>query len=342
MKIHRDVARTFLLLTLPAFVLLATPGVKHTTVTKMKFHGLMGSMMKMAGGDKPHSTTNYVQGDVQRTDNFDDKGNPTNSTIIDLDREVYLTLDHKKKQYTEMTFAQWKEMMSKMMSRSSSPAKQGDEAQSDVKVNFDVKVDRTGEKRTIAGFNAEKVVLTMTATGEKAESPQEQGGKGAMTITSAMWLTNDVADNQELVAFNRKFVEKLGMDMSAGAQNMLAALQSNPQLANAMKKLAEESKKMQGFSVLTESKFEIVAEPGSGQTQQMSKEDQEKMAKLPKSFGGLLGKMVPKQSSGDASGSNVLYESTQETTEFTTASLGADLFKVPAGYKAAKHPMMKN
>ncbi len=342
MIINRSVTRMFLLLTLPAFALLGNPGVKHSTVTKMKFHGFMGSMMKMAGGDKPHSSTNYVQGDFQRSDNFDDKGNPTNSTIIDLNREVYITLDHKKKEYTEMTFAQWKEMMSKMMGRASTADKRGDDKQADVKIDFDVKVERTGEKKTIAGFNTEKVVLTMTATGAKETTPQEQGGKGGMIITSAMWLAKDASGFEELAAFSRKFSEKLGMDISAaGGQSMAAALQSNPQLANAMKKLAEESKKMQGFSVLTESKFETTAEAGSAQMPQMSAEDQEKMAKLPKSLGGLLGKMGPKQGGAD-SGSNVLYETTVETTEYKTGSFNADLFTVPAGYKAVKHPMMKN
>lgn len=346
MRIHRNITRLLILSIVPIFALGASSrGVKQTTVTKTKFHGFMGSVMKMGGGDKPQTATTCVQGNQQRTDQFDEKGKLISTAIVDLDREIMINFDHKKKERTEMTFAQWKEMLSKMASSFSQPqpkAKKKGESAPEVKVDFDVKVTPTEETKTIAGYSTKKTILTMTATGTKEATPQEQGGKGGMGITSAMWLTENAPGYEELSAFGRKFAEKLGMDMSAaGAQSMLAALQSNPQLKDAMKKLAEEGQKMKGFALLTESKFETTATPG-GQNPQMSAEDQEKAAKMPKSVGGLLGKMMPKPKSDDGSGSNVLYETTVETTELTTETFPASHFTAEAfaNYKLVKHPMV--
>ncbi len=337
MKVTRFSTFLSIFLLLPVLAWCASPGVKHSTITTMKFHGFMGTMMKMAGADKPHASTTYVQGHQQRTDQMDEKGTLIRSTIIDLDREVYITIEHKKKEYSEMTFAEFKEMMNKMKSQLGAPQQQPGPKSADVKVDFDVKVDRTGEKKTIAGFSAEKVILTMTAVGEKAATATEQGGTGKMVVTSTMWVTKDARGYEEQMAFWRLFGEKMGMDMSGG-QNMMAGLQANPQLAKAVAKLAEEGRKLQGFAVLVESKFETQAEAGApaGEAQQ-----------APRSGGGGmlggLGKKLMKVPASDepGSGGGVLYENRMETTAYETGSYPADLFTVPAGFKAVKSPMMR-
>jgi len=335
MKVSRFSTFLGVFLLLPVLAWSASPGVKHSTITTMKFHGFLGTMMKMAGGDRPHASTTYVQGHQQRTDQMDEKGTLVRSTIIDLDREVYITIEHKKKEYSEMTFAEFKEMMSKMKNQLGTPQERAGQKPADVKVDFDVTVNRTGEKKTIAGFSTEKVILTMTAVGEKAATATEQGGTGKMVVTSTMWMTKDARGYEEQMAFWRSFGEKMGMDMSGDGQNMMAALQANPQLAKAVAKLAEESRKMQGFAVLVESKFETQAKAGAPAAEAQG---------APRSGGmlGGLGKKLLKVPASDEPGSGgVLYESSVETTAYETGSYPADLFTVPAGFKAVKSPMMR-
>ncbi|MCG3156259.1 MAG: hypothetical protein DKINENOH_02882 [bacterium] len=336
MKVSRSSTLLSVFLLFPILAWCASPGVKHSTITTMKFHGFMGTMMKMAGGDKPHASTTYVQGHQQRSDQMDEKGTLVRSTIIDLDREVYITIEHKKKEYSEMTFAEFKEMMNKMKSQLGTPQAEAGQKPADVKVDFDVKVDRTGEKKSIAGFNTEKVILTMTAVGEKAATATEQGGTGTMVVTSTMWVTKDAKGYEEQMAFWRLFGEKMGMDMSGGGQNMMAGLQANPQLAKAVAKLAEESRKLQGFAVLVESKFETQAKAGAPAAEAQG---------APRSGGGMLGglgKKLMKVPASDEPGSGgVLYETRVETTAYETGSYPADLFTVPAGFKAVKSPMMR-
>lgn len=194
----------------------------------------------------------------------------------------------------------------------------------------------------MAGYNAEKVILTMTAKGEK----QAEGGNagemdnGGMIITSTNWLSTEVKGYDEVIAFHKAFAEKIGMTPGGGLAGMIEKLtKSNPQLADAMKKLEEEGKKFQGVPLLTESVFETWAQPSGAQAgaPETMPEEQEK----PKSAGGLLGgfgkklgqKAMKKDDNADGSGRNVLMESMTEISEISNASLNSGLFVVPADYK---------
>ncbi|MGH7594842.1 MAG: hypothetical protein ACREOI_00740 [bacterium] len=314
------------------------PDVKTISTTKLTFKGTLGTMMKMFGGNKPVTSTQYIQGNKSRTDNVNEEGKLTTSTIVDLDREAFINIDHKKKEYTEMTFDYYRNML-KSMGGKSEEKQEHEKSEPEVKVSFDVKVDKTGEKKNIAGYYAEKVILTMTAKGEK----QAEGGpagemeKGGMIITSTNWLSTEVKGYDEVIAFHKAFAEKLGMKPGGSWAGMIE--KSSPQLAEAMKKLEEEGKKFQGVPLSTESVFETWAQPSEAQagTSETMPEEQEK----PKSVGGLLGgfgkklgqKAMKKDDNADNSGRNVLMESVTEISEISNTSLNSGLFAVPTDYK---------
>ncbi|MGH7496451.1 MAG: hypothetical protein ACREOO_29220 [bacterium] len=331
----KSIRALLVLKTLFAVALYAHPGVKTVKTTTMKFHGFLGTMMKMSGGDKAYTSTTYLDGSRMRSDRLTEDGKLENSTITDLDREVIVNLDHKKKEYTEMTFAEFKEMMAKMKEKMAGMQPQASQGSADIKMEYDFKVDRTGEKQTIAGFHAEKVIMTMTAKGETQATPATAGGKGGMVITSTQWLTTDAPGKAEAIAFGQKFAQKMGLALGAdGSANQWQTLAAfNPQLAKAIEKLAEEGKKMEGVAVKTESVFESWADPaaqtapaGTGKTQEMPSSVSGLFGSLGKSMGG-------KSKAGSAPGRSVMFESTEETKEINTGSFSGDLFSTPAGYK---------
>lgn len=315
------------------------PDVKTTTVTQMKFTGMLGTMMKMFGGNKPITSTQYIQGHKSRSDNMNEEGNPAASTIIDVDREVMINIDHKKKEYTETTFAELLQRFKEMKEKTQSQPAEGKE-QPEVKLSFDVKVDRTGEKKTIAGYSAEKVILTMTASGEGTDAQSGETGKGGMVVTSTHWMANSVKGYDEVQAFQTAFAQKLGE--MAGANSMAQMLENlkktNPQLAEAMKKLEQEGKRLQGVSLLTTTVFETWAEGAANQTPQTEKTEESGPTK---SVGGLLGgfgkklgqKAMKKDESASNNGRSVLLESTSEITTIATSAVDAGLFAAPMGYK---------
>ncbi|MDZ7359231.1 MAG: DUF4412 domain-containing protein [candidate division KSB1 bacterium] len=339
MKTSRIVVSGILLAGTLALAFSPRPDFKTSSTTRLIFKGALGTMMKMVGGNKPMTGTQYIQGHKSRQDNIDDEGKITTSSIIDLDREVMITIDHKKKEYTEMTFAELREMF-KGLGEKAKTAQDKPKSEADVKVSFDVKVNRTGEKKNIAGYETEKVILTLTAKGEAQDKNSAETGKGGMIVRSTNWVAANVKGYDEVQAFHLAFAEKLGMMSGGGPAQMIESLSKmNPQLAEAMKKLEQESKKLQGVALMTETVFETWAEPSEKPTEAPAAQAGEQQP--PKSVGGLLGgfgkklgqKVAKKDDAASSDGRNVLMESVTEVTFLGSTSVDAGLFAAPAGYK---------
>ena len=103
-----------LLLTPSNFLLLAD--LKYEETTRIT-GGFMEGFSKMAGffgakGLNNTTTATYVKGDRLPTDTFDE-GDLTSSEIIQLDREEIIAIDHKKKAYSVVTFAERRAQMEK-------------------------------------------------------------------------------------------------------------------------------------------------------------------------------------------------------------------------------------
>ncbi len=339
MKTSRFALLGILLVSLLVLAASPLPDVKTTSTTKLTFKGTLGTLMKMFGGNKPMTSTQYIQNNRSRTDNFDDEGKPTTSTIVDLDREVFINIDHKKKEYTEMTFAEYRAMLQSLGGKAKEAQEKREEKETpEVKVSFNVKVDKTGEKKSIAGYHAEKAILTMTASGEAQAEGGKAGetNKGGMIVTSVNWLSNEVKGDEEVTAFHKAFAEKLGMMPGSGslASVMENLMKSNPELAEALKKLEQEGKKMQGVALMTESVFETWAQPSATPAEAPEEQEKPKSGGLLGGFGKKLGqKVMKKDDEANDSGRKVLMESMTEITEISNASLSGEVFVVPAGYK---------
>jgi len=322
--------------------------VKQKSMTKMDFKGSLGTIMKIMGAEKPQYTVTYLKGNILRTDKLDKKGKKVKeSDIIDLDRELFIHIRHKKKKYSQMTFDEWKEMLAKAMEQlnsyqtgeQTSDKGGNDETAPEVKWDFKVDVETPGDKETIAGHPTEKVILKMNleveAT-EKAkgdqENQEEQKAKGGLKVTSTQMLCKDIKGDEELKEFHLKLADKLGMNpQKGGLANILSkVMQSNPALGAAMTKMQEEGKKLNGVPLRSHTVFATWGEP----SQQMKKDD-EQNSEIPTSMGGLFKKFGRKKKKPNGS-PNDLLETTSEISVFETSPLSADLFTVPVKYKLEK------
>jgi len=310
--------------------------VTQKSETKVEIKGAVGSMMKMFGGNKPVRTVTYLKGNRQRTDTVDKKGKVKSSNIVDLDREVFINIDHKKKKYTEMTFEQWREMLKSgfagIMNQKRDDSPKSDEEKPNMNLKFSVDVEAPGESKKIAGYNAEKVIVELKIEGEgsaEKEGEEPERVKGGMNVRSTNWVAKSAAGSEEMRAFARKFAEKLGMDPGQGGMAGAVAqlLKSNEQLAAAMKELRTESDKLAGTPMYVHTVFETW-----GESDKMKDDDNEQQ--MPKGFGGLLkGFGKKKMSKKKDDGPNVLLETTMKVTSYSTDSLSNDLFVAPANYK---------
>ena len=82
---------------IPGLLFASAPDLKKAYSTKVELKGTLGSMMKLFGGNKPTYQVEYLKGDLKRIDTVDKKGKIISSQIIDLDRELFITVDYSNK-----------------------------------------------------------------------------------------------------------------------------------------------------------------------------------------------------------------------------------------------------
>jgi hypothetical protein len=131
------------------------------TTTRKTTGGMMASMGGAAGG--PQTSKSYFKGQKMKTDS----GGAT-AIILDFDAQTITTINTTKKTYTVKSFS--------------------DIGAAGKTADVDVKVDakETGQRKTINGFNASELVMTM-----EVDSPQAQQ-MGKMQMEMNMWLSPDV------------------------------------------------------------------------------------------------------------------------------------------------------
>jgi hypothetical protein len=135
------------------------------------------------------------------------------STIYDLDAGTVTTINNTKQSYSTLTFDEMREQMERMQQRMNKKRDGGD-------LQFDVKVEKTGQTRTINGQSAKETLITMTAKQESAN--------GQMVVKTHTWLVPLAASTREIVDFSRKLGEKFayaygGSPMMGAASGGLGA-----------------------------------------------------------------------------------------------------------------------
>lgn len=271
-------------MTLTASGLLADFSYQETsTITG----GMMVSMMKTLGAfskqmrqstDPIHSTV-AVQGDRMV------HSSPTHTTIIDLGAQTMTSVDAQKKTYSVMTFDEYRQALEKMSER----MKQNDKGE----MNFKITAKDTGNTRQVAGFNTKEFLVKMEMEGTDKQS----GQKGAMVITTDMWVAPSVAGYTEVRAFYQKMAEKLNWSPSGGM------FMNRPDVAKGMAEVYKEIGKMDGIPVLQNVKMgaegmapageggqQTAAQPDAPPQQQQAQQQQQQpqQAERP-SVGGALG-----------------------------------------------------
>jgi len=311
--------------------------VHSSSTTRMEFKGTVGTMMKFFGGDKPIRSETFLKDRMLRTDTMDKKDHLVRSEIIDLERELFISMDHKEESYSQMTFAEWREMIEEQMKDLEQKQAEADKNSNEVEWTFDVNISRTGESREIAGQRAQNVILTVDVNARNNDAESEEPSEGGMIVTSTFWI-GESDRFQEIEAFHRELAEKLGMNPGfSGAVSMMEMMaKTQPQLAAAMAKLEKEKAGLEGYPLLVDTIYKLKgAEAGGSQQEQGGME-------VPTSLGGLfkgLGKKVKSDNQEEKGQPGVLMQTTTEVEILSFTALESDLFQVPSGYKLIEAKM---
>jgi hypothetical protein len=299
-------AAAFLIFVVLATTLTARADFSYTTTNKTTG----GAMAAMAAGSTTPPAKHYFKGQKMKTENGD------TATILDFDAQTITTVNNKLKTISVRGFSEL------------GAAAQ----QAGVSVKVDVK--ETGQQKTINGYNAKELVMTMDV-----DSTQTQQ-MGKMQMEMDLWLSGDVPGVGELRSFYKKNMERMPWAALSGGGN--AAMQSG--MAEMQRKMAE----MNGVQVLGVVKMK----PAGGapvpampqMTAAQSAQMQAAMARLQamQQQGGpaaaaaaqAMARMGGMTNGAPAAGaSNSLMEITMESTDFSTASIPDSVFAIPAGYQ---------
>lgn len=285
--------------------------------------GAMVSMMKFAGAfsKDAHKAMDPIQATVSvKGDRLVHK-TADSLSITDLEKETITHVNLANRTYSVITFAQMKQAMEEMTQKMQKGANtQGTDMQ------FDVKVNDTGNTKPINGYTAHQTIMTITMQGTDAKS----GARGGIDMTTDMWIAPNVAGYGEVRDFYKRMAEK--MAWIPGTSPMLM---SRPGMSQAMARLYKEGAKLDGMPVV-----EIIRMGGN--TQGMPQGDSaapQPPASMSGALGGMLASRTARRKKDDAP-ANSLMEMTMEVTSFSAAPADPALFDIPSGFtKVDEDPM---
>jgi hypothetical protein len=259
------------------------------------------TMTQKSGPGGEQVVKHYVKGQKKK----EERG--TIATIMDFDAQTLTTIDNAAKTYKVARFS--------------------DLGNTPATVDVQAEVKSTGQKKTINGFNASQVILTMQVDMPQA---QQAGIKGQMEIE--LWLSRDVPGSQELAAFYKKNAARWPVGASGGG--------GNPSMQKAMAKLQQQLAELDGVPVMEVIRMKSGggAGPSAAQMQQMAqaRAQLEAMTKQGGAQAAAAQQALTRMGgmgSGSGSGSGTLFEITMEAGNFSSSAVPDSAFEVPAGYQ---------
>jgi len=250
-------------------------------------------------------TKHYLKGQKMLTDS----GSVT--TILDFDAQTVTSINKSQKTYTVTKFAD--------MGQAAAAA-----GGADVKVD----VKETGQHKTINGFDASEVVMTM-----QIDSPQMQGRGAGMKLQMEMdlWISPDVPGAGDLLGFYKRNADRFPWaSMAQGA---------NPGMRAAMADLQRKISGLKGVPVLEVIR---VKNPGAGGDQAAAAQSDPRMAQARAQLEAMAKQGGPAAAQaqaalarmgGGGSASGALFETTLESANFSTNPVPDSVFAIPAGFQ---------
>lgn len=308
------------------------------TEERMKFElgGMLGKVVNMFGG-KDEGTVTAIAVKGQRQSMLSD----STGQIIDLAEEKVYLLDPKRKTYRVATFAQIRQQMEEAKAKAEKAAREEQAKQKEAPpaqkpedaIEIDLDVKKTGQSRTINGFNTNQVIVTVTVR-EKGKTLDQSGG---LQIITDMWMAPQMPAMKEIVDFQMQYAQKLYGPMIQGAspQDMAAAMAIYPMLKPALEKMNAEKANVAGTAILTTVKVEGVKSAEQFAQEQKQREESGKPS-ISGGVGGLLGglakRAAQKKVEGEPQARATIMTTTTEVLKIATDVSPADV-AIPAGFK---------
>lgn len=327
-------------LTAPGAVASQGRGIEMKEVAKISggaLSGLTGWMARRAGMPDEVETETFLNAAATKK-RVDDKTSKS-STIIDLEKELYITLDHDDKTAVVKTFDQIRaeyQAMLDQVSEESEPAEEEKEAAEEAMAppKMSMSVEPTGRTLKHQGFNAEEFYQTISM-----ESSEPNGG--TLVFFSILYMTDEI-DLSAMRQFDQAFAEALGEAVYTTGQVQLSveAMLEAPSMQE-MYADAQEANELLGDRVAVYNKTYMVSVPAGKEFERelaMNEKKEEgggfggfmkKAAQSAKPLGG--GEDEEDEEAEDEQKTSFIFEN--EYRDFEHKNPNDDKFEVPRNYK---------
>ena len=308
--------------------------VRTEQKTQVQFAGMFGRMVNLFGGRAARegvTSTVIVKGNRKVTmgDN--------SSQIVDLDEEKIYDVDLRRKQYKVTTFAELRKQMEDARKQAEENARREagrdepaktDEPQKEVEVDFNV--EKTGQTKSINGFNTSQSIVTVTVR-EKGKTLEEGGG---LVMKTDLWMAPEQKALREVAEFDLRYAKQLygGMFGGVSASQMAMMMAMYPMMKEAMERMQAEGGKLEGTAIQTTLTFEAVAS-----AEQMKSQQKEEASGSGRGIGGMIGGLARRARKQDDEPKQraAFMTSTTEVLKLSTDVAASDV-AVPAGFKETK------
>jgi hypothetical protein len=225
----------------------------------MKIANMSGTTTTIISGERSRTeTTLQLESKIVRMFARGAAGPHVDIVRLDLDKIDHL--DVAKKEYTETTFEQMREQMQRAMGEAGAAQRQQEPQPTsidDSKCEWsDPKADvkRTGEKATLAGFDAER--LTITAS--QACKDKQNGQVCEFVLSLDEWLAPKFAASAEAQKYHRAFAQKMGISTATTSRDIAERAQSMfGRYTGIWTEIANKTKDMKGYPVKTTFAFAV-------------------------------------------------------------------------------------
>jgi hypothetical protein len=338
-----------------AAILATTAQADVTIEERMSISG--AGLMQMANMNG--TTTTRISGQRARTDSnlrFESglmrtfaRGAGESTEIVRLDQDKMYSVDNRKKTYTETTFAEQRarlEQATNQMRDAQAQQRRASSGVDDSQCEWSepkADVQRSGEKATIAGFQAERVTVTATQSCKLKDSGQVCD----FGLVLDQWLAPDFKASAEAQAYQRAYAEKLGLgaaasrDFAERAESMFGAYEG------LWKQIGTKMRDVNGYPVRLSFALGVGGPQCQNAQQAQASGGQQSPPNIGGALGGALGGLLGKKKAAAQDAPSVppvpaaplpnglmqLMGMSSELVSVSTDPIDPQAFEPPAGYK---------
>lgn len=318
----------------------------------------------MAMGNLTGTTRTTIAGDKSRTDSdiqmksrlvrmlAHNAVGPT-ATIVRLGDDRIYHLNINKKEYTETTFEQLREQMSRLsdqMSQAGDKAGQSPSAVDESKCDWlppKVQSNKTGEKAQIAGYDAER----LTVVASQPCKDKETGAVCEITLALDEWIASGFTESAEAQKFHKAYAAKIGFDVSSSQDFSQRAQAMFGRYKGLWSELVTKMQSMKGYPVKSGFTLAVGGEQckSAQQAKSGSSDDSSSGSSgdLANQVAGKLGSLFHKKKDDQAAaqpaqaaspppvpaGEVILMTITSQLVSVSSNAASPDAFVVPADFK---------